>query len=743
MSVGAIQIPDTWEEPEGLSDLLADFRVARPSEDVSKIREAYYMAEQAHRGQVRASGEPYVTHPLAVAHILVDLKMDEESIIAALLHDTLEDTGIDKQAIEQAFGGCVASLVEGVTKMRFPPLADDAEWRQAAEKRARVAETMRKMLLAMAKDFRVIVIKLADRLHNMQTLQHLPEDKRVRVAQETMDIYAPLASRLGIWQVKWQLEDLAFKYLHPQEFEDITERLAKTRAKREAELHESIVILKERLEQAGIHEAEVQGRPKHLYSIHQKMAVHGFDFEEIFDLLGIRVLVPEEADCYRVLGLVHELWKPIPGLFFDYIANPKVNGYQSLHTKVVGPHGEPLEVQIRTFDMHGMAEYGIASHWQYKTLAKTKTNLEEVAMINRLRQQIVDWSSETASGSEFLRSVSMDLFGEQVFCFTPKGDAIDLPAGASPIDFAFRIHSQVGLHCAGAKVNGRIVKLDHALENGDIVEVLTRRDAQPSMDWLRIAKTANARSKIRAFFRQQNREANAQRGRDALESEVRSHGQDPKQVMTEERMLEIAKVLRKNDVKSLLASVGDGTIAVKRVVNRLLPTEGQSGRRAHGARVAAGAATLAIGPGGVDNVTFRRGKCCLPVPGDEVVGYISKGRGVILHRKLCPNLAEFAAREPDRIVTVNWPKDSKAAWPVNLRIITMNRQGLLADISAILGETKTNVVSATIRTLPDQTALIDITVDVTDRQHLASLINKVSPMQDVISIQRTFGGKRA
>ncbi len=737
-----LQIPDQWEEPVGLVELFNSYRADRPKADISRIRSAYYLAELAHQGQMRKSGDAYVTHPLAVAQILVDLKMDEASIIAGLLHDVLEDTSVTSEQILAAFGTEVVELVEGVTKMRFPPIPESST-RQAAEERARFAETMRKMLMAMANDFRVMVIKLADRLHNMQTLGAMPEEKQQQIAQQTLDIYAPLAGRLGIWQIKWNLEDLSFKYLHPKEFEEVGALVAKTRKERERELSEAIVQLKERLEQAGINQAEVQGRPKHLYSIYEKMAVHGFEFEEIYDLVGIRVLLESESDCYQALGMVHDLWKPIPGLFYDYIAKPKSNGYQSLHTKVVGPHGEPMEVQIRTFDMHRMAEFGIAAHWQYKSRGqKGKLDVGEQTRLSRLRQQLFDWSSEASTGSEFLQSVSVDLFAEQVFAFTPKGDVIDLPRGSTPLDFAFRIHSKLGLQTVGAKVNGRIVKLDHELENGDIVEVLTRSNAQPSVDWLRIAKTVSARSKIRAHLRQHNRETNAQRGKEALERELKSLGYEPKLFLTNDKLSEAAQGLKKKNVQDLLAGVGEGLVGVTRAVAKLVQQERKQEHKTFRG-VAGVSQAIAIAPGGIDNIAFKRSKCCLPVPGDECAGYISKGRGVILHRKLCPNLVALQQTDPERVIPVAWPRDGKSAFSANLRIQTVNRQGLFADIANIFGESKTNVSTAAIRTLPNQTALLDMTVDVMDANHLQSVINKIGSMQDVISIQRTFGGKAA
>jgi GTP pyrophosphokinase len=443
-----------------------------------------------------------------------------------------------------------------------------------------------------------------------------------------------------------------------------------------------------------------------------------------------------------VLGTVHELWKPIPGLFYDYIAKPKSNGYQSLHTKVVGPHGEPLEVQIRTYEMHRTAEYGVASHWQYKPgRGNERITASEQARINSLRQQIFDWSSDAATGSEFLRSVSTDLFSEQVFCFTPKGDVVDLPRGATAIDFAFRIHTEVGMKTVGAKVNGRIVKLDHELDNGDIVEVMTRGNAQPSVDWLRMVKTVGARQKIRLWLRQQNKDSNAQRGREAIERELKSLGFDPKALLTEENLAAAAARLKKADHKALLASVGEGLQSVDRVAHLLTNEERKQIRKGRPQAIQPPLQGITIGTTGIDDIAYRRSRCCLPVPGDETVGYVSKGRGVILHRKLCPNAVRLLETDPARVLPVNWPPKAKGAFSTSLRIQTLNRQGLLADISAIFGETKTNVISANIRTLPNQTASLDMVVEVQDLSHLQNVVSRISSMQDVISIQRTFGGK--
>ena len=727
-------MPAGWEQPEALSELIDAYRADRPRAETKTIRKAYYVAEISHRGQDRRTGEPYVTHPLAVARILVDLKMDEDSIVAALLHDVLEDTSVTASQIKETFGDTVLALVEGVTKMDVQVVT--AHQHRGTLEKSASAESMRKMLLAMADDFRVMVIKLADRLHNMQTLDPLPDEKRKRIAQQTMEVFAPLAGRLGIWQIKWQLEDLAFKYLHPQEFADISALIAKTRREREEDLAGAIVMLKEGLEKAGIRKVEVQGRPKHLHSIYEKMVVHGFEFDNIFDLLGVRVIVETESQCYQTLGVVHDLWKPIPGLIYDYISKPKSNGYQSLHTKVVGPHGEPMEIQIRTYDMHRMAEFGIAAHWQYKTKSVSpKADAAEQAALGKLREQLFDWSRDAASAREFMRSLSMDLFSQQVFAFTPKGDVIDMPSGATPLDFAFRIHSQVGLKAFQAKVNGRIVKLGHTLENGDIVEIETKATAHPTADWLRIAKTQNARSKIRAYLRLQSREANAKLGREALERELKELRVAPKTVLTAEKLEEAARAVGVRSAQELLAQVGEGRVGVARVSNLLLGLPERT--KSHSLRTGVDTQKQEITR--IDNIAFKRATCCFPVPGDEIMGYVSKGRGIVIHRKLCPNFQNLKETEPERIQPVQWKRKDKENFQTRLRIHTLNRQGLLADIGNIFSEANVNVSAANVKTLADQTALLEMSIDVVDSGHLHSLIQKLSSLQDVISVQRPVG----
>ena len=726
-----------WEEPDDLRKLLELVVEQRPDANVAKIRQAYYVAEKAHRGQLRDSGDPYITHPLSVAQILAELRMDDDTIAAGLLHDVLEDCPESTpEDISEAFGEDVRHMVEGVTKLSFRPPQRATDRERAAAETWRAGESLRKMLLAMAKDLRVMVIKLADRLHNMQTLGALPPERQTRIANQTLDVYAPLTARLGIWQLKWQLEDLAFKVLHPAEFAHISELVAKSRSERESELQDAIVTLKERLEERGMRGIEVHGRPKHLYSIFNKIVKQGVRFEEIFDLLAIRVIVPESSDCYLALGVVHDLWMPVPGLFYDYIAKPKPNGYQSLHTKIVGPNGEPFEVQIRTRRMHEIAEYGVAAHWTYK---EGRASLDETARISQLRRQLFDWSSDAQTSSEFLRSVSIDLFSEQVFVFTPRGDVLDLPRDSTAVDFAFRIHTDLGMTTVGAKVNGVIVPLSTKLRNGDVVELITRSNAQPSLDWLEFVKSAHARGKLRQHFRKLNRSDDAARGRDMLERELRTLGLEPRDFLGEDKLnAAAAQIHAGENATDLLARVGSGLGSVQAVIVKLrggtsakqLPEQIQTSQTKEGKP------TLVTS--GVDNMMLRRGKCCDPIPGDDVVGYVTRGRGIMIHRDMCPNAMHYRETEPERLMMLDWPSDG-SHYAVMLKIVSVNRSGLLMDISTIFAEAKTNVSAARVRTLPNQTAELDIAIDVTDSTQLSHLMSQISRLSDVISVLRLFG----
>ena len=734
--VAAHEIKHDWEEPEGLTTLLNSIREQRPSADINRLRYAYFLAEKAHSGQSRDSGEPYIEHPLAVASILADLRMDDDTIIASLLHDVIEDTDVSPDVLREHFGDDVLMLVEGVTKLRFKPATELSARQRATAETTRAAESLRKMLLAMAKDFRVMVIKLADRLHNMQTLDSLEPHRRTRIANETLDVYAPLAARLGIWQIKWQLEDLAFKHLHPHEFQIVSDLVAKTRRQREQELNEALIKLKELFHQRKVKVIDVRGRPKHLYSIFSKMVKQKIEFEQIYDLLALRIIVQSVPDCYLALGLVHELWMPVPGLFYDYIAKPKANGYQSLHTKVVGPNGSALEVQIRTKEMHDVAEFGVAAHWTYK---EGQASIDETSRLKTLREQLFDWSSDARSSSDFLRSLSTDLFSEQVFVFTPKGDVLDLPRGSTPVDFAFRVHTKLGLTLVGGKVNGIMVPLSTKLNNGDVVEVITRSNAQPSLDWLEFIRSAHTRNKLRAYFRKQSKDTDASRGKEALEKELRFLGLDPKAFLGEDKLNELAKTMQgvENGV-DVLAKVGIGLASVQSVIAKLRGTvqEVPSADRIEVQRTKEG--KVGLYTTGVDNVMVNRAKCCNPIPGDEVVGYVTRGRGIMIHRKVCPNAQNYMAHEPERLLIYDWPSDGHS-YAVSLKIVAVNRQGLLMDISTIFGESKTNVSAAKIKTLPNQTAEIEVTIDVTDTAHLQQVMTKISNFVDVISILRMFG----
>jgi len=727
-------IPTGWTEPEGLHELLQEVLAQRPDANVSKIRHAYYIAEVAHQGQKRASGEPYIIHPLKVAEHIVSLKLDDDSIVAALLHDVIEDCPqVRPEIISEIFGDDVKLLVEGVTKLSFHPAEVASPKQKALTESWRAGETLRKMLLAMSKDLRVMVIKLADRLHNMQTLDALSPERQTRIANQTLEVYAPLAARLGIWQFKWQLEDLAFKTLHPTEFYQISERVAKSRKEREEELRDAILLLKERLEQKGLKVVDVHGRPKHLYSIFNKMVKQGVRFEDIYDLLAIRVIVENVSDCYVALGVVHDLWMPVPGLFYDYIAKPKPNGYQSLHTKIVGPNGEPFEVQIRTKSMHEVAEHGVAAHWTYK---EGRVSIDETSRISALRQNLVDWSTESKSGTEFLRSVSSELFGEQVFVFTPKGDVLELPKDSTPVDFAFRVHTELGLRMVGARVNGVIVPLNTKLHNGDVIELITRSNAQPSIDWLEFVKSAHARSKLRQHFRRLSRIDDASRGRDLLEREFKALRLEPRDYIGEEKLTALAKTIEGcENAVDLLAKIGAGLISLQMVVMKLRgvtappaePKQIQTSKTKEG--------SLTLSASGVDNVLIKRGKCCDPIPGDDVLGYVTCSRGITIHRKTCPNVAHFQSTQPERMMPLKWPTDG-SFYEVAIRILAVNRSGLLMDISTIFGEAKTNVSSARVRTLPNQTAEIEMDIDVTDTNHLAQLLLKINQLSDVIKAKR-------
>jgi GTP diphosphokinase / guanosine-3',5'-bis(diphosphate) 3'-diphosphatase len=732
----AFEIPHNWEDPEDLHSLLLSLREYRNNADIKKIRYAYFIAELAHQGQVRKSGVPYIGHPLAVCRILADLQMDDDTLCAALLHDVVEDNPEFTVAEMRAwFGDDIARLIDGVTKLKLRPQENLTTRQLKAAETTRTAETLRKMLLAMAKDFRVMVIKLADRLHNMQTLESMAPEKQTRIARETMDIYAPLAARLGIWQIKWQLEDLAFKYLHPTEYRSIQELVSKSRGEREQELQTAIVLIKERMQERGIKIEDIRGRPKHLYSIYNKITKQGVKFEEIYDLLAIRILVRSISDCYVVLGLVHEMFVPLMSLFFDYIGKPKTNGYQSLHTKVLGPSKQPVEIQIRTVRMHEVAEFGVAAHWTYKEGEATKG---EVASFGGLRKQLVDWSSDATNSSDFLRSLNTDLFAEQVFIFTPKGDVLDMPVGSTPIDFAFRVHTQMGMTMVGAKINGAIAPLQTELQNGDVIEIITRSNASPSLDWLEYVKSAHARNKLRNHFRKLTREQDAFRGREMLEREMKSQGYEPRHLAGGDTLDKLASEFDQvENGQDLLAKIGAGLLTVQRVLQKIqgITPQAPEPQGLEVSKTREGKLQLSEGMKGI---FLQRAKCCHAIPGDDVVGFVSKGRGILIHRAMCPSLAKMIEKEPERMMSLNWPSDGNV-YGVTLKIVCVNRQGLLMEVSTIFGESKTNISAANIRTSSNSTAEIDVTIDVKDTQHLANVMTKLSNFADVITILRLDG----
>jgi guanosine-3',5'-bis(diphosphate) 3'-pyrophosphohydrolase len=733
-----------------------------PEADFPLLRRAYAFAREKHAGQTRLSGEPYITHPLAVVQILVGIEMDVPTLAAALLHDVVEDTSVTPEEMAERFGPEVAGLVDGVTKLTLvhvdlfgshspdddsaaaaEPLTPHEESRmKRREETLKTAANLRKIFLAMAKDLRVMIIKLADRMHNMRTLDVMPPHKRKRIARETLEIFAPLAHRLGIWQMKWELEDLAFKYNEPERYAELAAHVAATRDERQSEVDEAIRILKEKLESEGIPDPVIKGRPKHLYSIYQKMLNQELDFKEIYDLVALRVLVHTRQECYHALGVVSSLWAPIPGMYSDYIARSKSNMYQSLHIKVVGPRGKPLEVQIRTFEMHRTAEFGVAAHWAYKEKGEGgKATDQFERKLSFLRQQLTDWQTDSKDSGEFLRSVTEDLFSDQVFVFSPKGDVIDLTAGATPIDFAYRIHSDVGNHTVGAKVNGKLVPLAYRFKNGDFVEIITRSNSAPSRDWLALAKTSHARSKIKAYFKKLLHSENVQRGREALAHELERLGLDHHALLKDEALRAVAPFFNVPNEIELLAAVGYGTAAVGAVINKLHPAAPLEPKGIIVGGRKADESKLQVTAGGVDNVMFRRSRCCLPIPGDEVVGYVTRGRGMALHRAECPNVRQYVQTEPERLVPVEYAGGDTQVYSVNLNIETLDRTGLLADIGNIFGELKTNITAVKTQSHRDRTATLGISLEVKDVDHLNRICMSVRRLSDVLDIERALGGR--
>jgi GTP pyrophosphokinase len=711
------------EPTHTIADVLEEARRHRPSINVGLIERAHDFAAQAHEGQLRASGDPYINHPVEVTHYLATLQMDAETLAAALLHDVPEDTPHTLADIEKRFGREVARLVDGVTKLSKFGSARTMEEQQA--------ENIRKMFMAMAEDVRVVIIKLADRLHNMRTLQFLAEDKQRRIAHQTMEIYAPLAHRLGMWQVKWELEDLSFKYTEPEKYRQLVEMLADRRKVRESFINRSISILRKELGKVGI-SADISGRPKHLYSIHKKMERKGAEFNEIYDLHAIRLLVEDVKDCYAALGVVHSIWRPIPGQFDDYIAMPKANMYQSLHTAVIGPDAKPLEVQIRTRHMHDVAEAGIAAHWRYKEGSRGDRRYDEKLAWVR---QLMDWQREVSDATEFVEGLKLEVFQDQVFVFTPKGDVKDLPAGATPLDFAYRIHTDVGHRTIGAKVNNRLVPLDYKLRNGDIVEIITTKAAHgPSRDWLNIVRTNAAREKIRQWFKRQQRDENIEQGKDLLDRELRRLAHETLASISSDRLLEIAQQAHYREVDDFFAAIGYGAVSPASVVSKLEIHDDAAITLPEVAPPAAAVSTTGVRVKGVGDLLVRFANCCSPIPGDPITGYVTRGKGVTVHRANCPSV--LSERDIERLIDVEWESIDQQTYPITVRIEALDRPGLLNEITNVVAEHKVNIVAASIGTRPDGTANITATLKVTSLQQLSKVLARIERIRDITSVTR-------
>ncbi len=718
-------------------------RQYNPGADLDQIRAAFDFAEQAHQGQKRKSGEPYIIHPLAVAQIIAEeLHLDSESIIGALLHDCIEDTRATHEQIAKLFSPTVANLVEGVSKLTRI---------QYATKEDEQMENLRKMLIAMSKDIRVILIKIADRLHNMRTMEYQSAPKQKQKSLETMEIYAPIAHRLGMQRIKWELEDLSLKYLDPVAYNEIVSTLAEKQSEYDAFMKKTQEQLGARLEELGIHH-KVYGRIKHPYSIYRKMYNQNKQINEIFDLFAFRVIVDTTTDCYNVLGVVHDIYKPILGRFKDYIGTPKPNGYQSLHTTVISEAGIPFEVQIRTQEMHEIAEYGVAAHWKYKQGGQGAGTEGRYEWVRRLLE-----NQEGADAEDYIHSLKVDMFADEVFVFTPNGDVQNLPAGATPIDFAYAIHSAVGNHMVGAKVNGRIVTFDHVLKNGDIVEIQTSKSAKgPSRDWMQIAKSSEARSKIRQWFKKEKREENIVRGRASFEAEMKHCGIPMKDVTAPENLPGLLKRVSFGSLDEMYAAIGYGGFTAQKAVNRMRD-ELMRIQKQHQAEKQA---TETVAPGvtrpavpkrsrseqgiiveGLDNCLVKFSKCCTPVPGDDIVGFITRGYGVSVHRADCPNASPERRRpdQADRWIKVSWGADTKDSYSTSLEIICKDRNNLVLDISAALSATQTRVSSLNVRTTEDKFAVINLEIDVKDSQQLQSLMRKINQISGVLQVNRPAG----
>src|SRR4051812_44067261 len=727
-----------------LEPLLRSVRATHPKADLSVIERAYAVAERAHDGQMRKSGDPYITHPLAVTTILAELGMTPATLAAALLHDTVEDTPYSLAELTRDFGEEVAMLVDGVTKL------DKVTYGDAAQ-----AETVRKMVVAMARDIRVLVIKLADRLHNARTWRYVSRESAQRKARETLEIYAPLAHRLGMNTIKWELEDLSFATLYPKVYDEIVRVVADRAPAREEYLAGVREAVKSDLAAARI-KATVTGRPKHYYSVYQKMIVRGRDFEEIYDLVAVRVLVDSVRDCYAVLGALHARWNPVPGRFKDYIAMPKFNMYQSLHTTVIGPEGKPVEIQIRTHTMHRRAEYGVAAHWKYKENgsagAEVGAGRDGDGPVNDMAwlRQLLDWQRETSDPGEFLDSLRFEINAREVYVFTPKGSVIALPAGSTPVDFAYAVHTEVGHHCIGGRINGRLVPLESTLENGDVVEVLTSQadGAGPPRGWLTFVKTPRARNKIRQWFSKERREEAIDSGKDAIAKAMRKQGLPLQRLMTHETLTSLAGELRYADISALYAAVGEGHVSAQHVVSRLVESmggeEGASEDLAEATSPTRAMRRRSGDPGvvvvGTADVWVKLARCCTPVPGDPIIGFVTRGSGVSVHRADCTN-AESLLSQPDRLIDVEWAPSAASVFLVQLQVEALDRNRLLSDVTRILSDHHVNILSASVATSRDRVAISKFTFEMGDPGHLDHVIKAVRKIDGVFDVYRITGGK--
>lgn len=728
------------KKEEAYNRLIEIIKSYQPDETCENIRKAYELADEAHKEQKRVNGDPYILHPLAVAEILADMEIDTTTITASLLHDVVEDTEYMLEDIEQIFGKEVAFLVDGVTKL------NRLDYRTKEDQQV---NSMRKMFLAMAKDIRVVVIKLADRLHNMRTLKYMRSEKQKRIAQETLEIYAPLAHRLGIFNIKWELEDLSFRYMEPDKYYDLVDQMKEKRKVREEIVNEAIDVLKKTLTESSI-SFEINGRPKHFYSIYKKMKKDNRDLSQIYDLYAIRVIVDTVQDCYGVLGIVHSLWKPLPYRFKDYIAMPKPNNYQSLHTTVIGTRGQPVEIQIRTWDMHHIAEYGVAAHWRYKEgrASQKATGFDE--KMGWLRN-LLEWQ-DTSNPQEFVNALKLDAFSDEVFVFTPRGDVIDLPQGAIPIDFAYRIHTDVGHRCVGAKVNGKIVPLDYALKNGDIVEVITSKTGKPSLDWLKIVGSSESRSKIRNWFKKENREENIEKGAAALEKECKRLGHDWKLVSHSGRIAKVAKQMNAGTEDDLMAAVGYGGFAVNTVLIKLLELHKELDRvddeqneksliEKLKPRKVSGHNHSGVLVKGESGLLVRLSKCCSPVPGDPIIGFVTRGRGVSVHRADCPNVR--LDEDVDRLIDVEWDYGMSESFEVNMEISAYDRTGMIADIMAALAEMKISITSINAKVSETKSVTIHVGISIKDLAQFEFVATKIRRLKDVYKVQRFTGGSQS